>query len=121
MRGLFSLMILGFCSIAIANDRYHAFQDEHLSQGRVIWLDSCEGCHGWGVADAPIPMHPEEWKPRLEKPIDTLYKHAINGFFGEDDSMMPARGGNPKLSDFEVKSAVDYMANLALFHIHKSQ
>ena len=80
-----------------------------LSQGRSIWIANCEGCHGYGIAGAPIPMEPSEWAPRLEKGKATLYEHAINGFFGPDDTMMPERGGNPDLSDAEVKAAVDYM------------
>jgi cytochrome c5 len=40
--------------------------------------------------------------------IETLHKHAIEGFTGTK-GMMPARGGSPALTDDEVKSAVDYM------------
>ena len=48
------------------------------------------------------------WAVRVEKGVDTLYEHAIKGFVG-DMGMMPAKGGNPSLSDDEVKAAVDYM------------
>ncbi|HHC74814.1 MAG TPA: hypothetical protein ENK78_07045, partial [Thiothrix sp.] len=54
---------------------------------------------------------------RVEKEKTTLYDHAINGFFGKDDTMMPARGGNDQLSDDEVKAAVDYMVALARYYI----
>ena len=84
-----------------------------LDQGRSLWIDTCEGCHGYGIAGAPIPMEAADWAPRLNKPVSELYDHAINGFFGPDDTMMPARGGNDALSDSEVKAAVDYMLELA--------
>ena len=43
--------------------------------------------------------------------MDVLYANAINGYTGEL-GMMPAKGGNPNLSDDEVKAAVDYITNL---------
>lgn len=88
-----------------------------LQQGRILWLENCEGCHGYGIADAPIPMRPDEWKHRVAKGRDLLYRHAIEGYIGEDYSMMPARGGNDQLDDEQVKAAVDYMLFLANFYI----
>ncbi len=64
-------------------------------------------------------MTPGEWKPRVIKDRAVLYDHAINGFFGPDDTMMPERGGNPELSDEQVKQAVDYMVALAKHYIEK--
>ena len=93
--------------------------NRELQQGRSLWLENCEGCHGYGVADAPIPMQPDEWKHRVIKDRDLLYRHAIEGFIGEDYSMMPARGGNDELDDEQVKAAVDYMLFLANFYIKK--
>ena len=43
----------------------------------------------------------------VEKGVDTLYSSALNGF-----NMMPARGGNPSLSDDDIKAAVDHMLSL---------
>ena len=106
-----------FPAMAEVNTAYVELQGERLQQGRKIWLATCEGCHGYGIAGAPVPMDPEEWMPRLEKSKAVLYEHAINGFFGVDDTMMPARGGNPDLSGNEVRSAVDYMAALAAYYI----
>ena len=99
------------------NPAYVELPGSELVQGRTLWLDSCEGCHGYGIAGAPIPMIPEEWQARLEKPQTTLYKHAIDGFFGPDDTMMPPRGGNPELTDQQVMLAVDYMTALARHHL----
>ncbi len=93
--------------------------DEALQYGREMWLENCEGCHGYGIADAPIPMQPDDWKHRVIKDRVLLYKHAIEGFIGEDYSMMPARGGNEKMKDKQVKAAVDYMLFLANFYIKR--
>lgn len=98
-------------------DAYVAFADPPLEAGRTVWLANCEGCHGYGVAGAPIPMKPREWVGRLAKDRAILYDHAINGFFGPEHTMMPARGGNPDLTDEQVKAAVDYMAALAEHYI----
>ncbi len=103
--------------MAEVNTAYVQLQGERLQQGRQIWLANCEGCHGYGIAGAPVPMAPAEWAPRLGKGKSVLYEHAINGYFGVDDTMMPARGGNPDLSDDEVRSAVDYMTALAAHYI----
>ena len=102
-----------------AGDKYLRSGDSDLSQGRELWLQNCESCHGYGIADAPVPMNPEEWDFRLSKGDQVLYEHAINGYIGPDYSMMPARGGNENLADEEVKLAVDYMVFLASYYIDK--
>lgn len=106
-----------------ANEHYVLPDDENSTQsinkGRAIWLQNCEGCHGYGIADAPVPMRPEEWRFRLAKGKEVLYQHAINGYIGPDYSMMPARGGNENLNDEQVKQAVDYMLFLAGYYINK--
>ena len=116
---LFAMLTL--CNAAMAeSSAYLEFDSERLRDGRVIWLDNCEGCHGYGIAGAPIPKKPRDWEVRLAKGKDVLYGHAINGFFGPDDTMMPERGGNPELNDDQVKAAVDYMTELARWYIqHK--
>lgn len=101
------------------NADYIQSGNEALQQGRALWLENCEGCHGYGIADAPIPMQPGDWKHRVIKEREVLYRHAIEGFIGEDYSMMPARGGNEELSDEQVKAAVDYMLFLANFYIKR--
>lgn len=106
-------------AVDVGNERavYVRLPGAHLERGRAIWLANCEGCHGYGVADAPMPTEPAAWRARLAQGKAVLYTHAINGYFGPDDTLMPARGGNPKLSDNQVKAAVDYMAALAAHYI----
>lgn len=100
---------------------YIKFEGSHLSQGRDIWLGTCESCHGYGIAGAPIPMEPSEWSPRLSQEKSVLYEHAIQGFFGPGGTMMPPRGGNDNLTDAQVKAAVDYMTNLARHYIDQQE
>lgn len=117
------LVLLTSCNVntAIADidSQILTFNSKQLELGREIWIENCKGCHAYGTAGAPVPMIKEDWKPRVTKDISVLYAHAINGFFGPDDTMMPERGGNPNLSDKEVKLAVDYMLKLAIFYIEK--
>ena len=48
--------------------------------------------------------------PRLAGGKDALYKSALGGLTGPKGTQMPPRGGNGKLTDDQVKAAVDYMA-----------
>lgn len=119
-RYLFLLFIIccgNISSVSVADEKFIQFDSKHLHLGRSIWLDNCKGCHAYGTAGAPIPMIAEDWQARVTKSTDILYDHAINGFFGPDDTMMPERGGNPELTDQQVKSAVDYMLALARHYI----
>lgn len=76
--------------------------------GKKTYGMTCAMCHASGAAGAPIPGNKDEWAPRIAQGMDLLYKHAIEGFTGEK-GMMPAKGGNPSLSDEDTKAAVDYM------------
>ena len=82
-------MVLALCSPATASqvaaaEKYLRSDDSNISQGRELWLQNCESCHGYGIADAPVPMNPEDWGQRLSKGKQLLYDHAINGFIGPD-------------------------------------
>jgi cytochrome c5 len=48
------------------------------------------------------------WSARIAQGYETLVKHAITGI-----RAMPAKGGNPDLSDIEVGRAVAFLANQA--------
>ena len=78
--------------------------------GKSIYGKTCALCHAAGVAGAPKPGNKADWGPRIAQGKETMYKHAIEGFTGAK-GMMPARGGNSKLTDEEVKAAVDFMAD----------
>jgi cytochrome c5 len=76
--------------------------------GQQVYLASCVACHGAGIAGAPKTGDQGQWAKRIARGRDTLYASALNGVQGSAGAM-PAKGGNPALSNGEVKAAVDYM------------
>lgn len=101
-----------FASLAAAPASAQAFPefpDARLKQGRAIWLGTCEACHANDVAGAPLVTDKAAWKPRLAKGRAALYKSALGGLTGPKGTQMPPRGGNDKLTDDQVRSAVEYM------------
>ena len=76
--------------------------------GQQVYQASCVACHGAGIAGAPKVEDKGQWAKRIAKGVDTLYASAVNGVQGSA-GVMPAKGGNPALSNAEVKAAVDYM------------
>ena len=75
--------------------------------GGEIYGNLCAGCHTAGVAGAPT-LTQADWASRIAQGRDVLYTHAIEGFTGST-GFMPARGGNPALSDEQVIASVDWM------------
>ena len=76
--------------------------------GKQVYQDGCVACHDAGIAGAPKLGDKGQWAKRIAKGLDTLYASAVNGVTGSAGAM-PAKGGNPALSNAEVKAAVDYM------------
>ena len=75
--------------------------------GAVIFGGVCTGCHSSGALGAPT-LTKANWAPRVAQGVDTLHKHAIEGFKGAA-GQMPAKGGMAALSDEQVKATVDWM------------
>ena len=76
--------------------------------GQQVYQAACVVCHGAGIAGAPKLDDKGQWAKRIAKGVDTLYASAVNGVPGSAGAM-PAKGGNPALSNAEVKAAVDYI------------
>jgi cytochrome c5 len=76
--------------------------------GEALYQQSCQACHGAGIAGAPKMGDAAAWQPRVAKGKTILYDHAINGFTGSA-GIMPAKGGRTDVSDDLVRQAVDYM------------
>ncbi len=76
--------------------------------GQQVYQVACVACHEAGIAGAPKVSDKGQWAARIAKGVDTLYASAVNGSQGSA-GVMPAKGGNPTLSNAEVRAAVDYM------------
>ena len=76
--------------------------------GQQVYQASCVVCHGAGIAGAPKLDDKGQWAKNIAKGVDALYASAVNGVQGSA-GVMPPRGGNPALSNAEVRAAVDYM------------
>ncbi len=76
--------------------------------GQQVYQATCVACHGAGIAGAPKLGDKSQWAKHIAKGRDTLYTSAVNGVQGSTGAM-PPKGGNPALSDAEVRAAVDYM------------
>ena len=80
---------------------------EGTLDGSVIFGGVCTGCHGTGALGAPT-LDKAAWTARIAQGVDTLHKHAIEGYKGAA-GQMPAKGGMAALSDEQVKATVDWM------------
>ena len=81
-----------------------------MADGKATYDMACFACHATGAAGAPKMGDKDAWAPRIAKGMDTLTLHAKEGFKG-DSGFMPAKGGNPSLSDEDVAAAVEYMVS----------
>ena len=85
--------------------------DSVASKGRSgaqIVDSNCALCHALGYHSAPRIGVAGDWLPRTKLGIEHLVRHASRGY-----GAMPSRGGNPRLTDGELRSAVLYMISAA--------
>ncbi len=96
-------------------ERIHQVGEINLADPNAVHVDKtgaevfaavCIGCHGSGALGSPKFEDKSAWGPRIKQGYETLIQHALSGI-----RQMPARGGNPDLTDNEIANAVAYMAN----------
>ncbi len=76
--------------------------------GQKVFDGTCVACHKTGVTGAPMFKEKDRWAKIKAQGLETVVKHATEGFTGKK-GMMPAKGGNASLSDADIKAAVQYM------------
>lgn len=80
------------------------------ADGKATYDKACFACHASGVSGAPKLGDKAAWAPRIAQGMDTLTKHALEGFQGKT-GVMPPKGGFTNLSDEEVVAAIEYMVS----------
>ena len=70
--------------------------------GKAIYEATCKACHDTGLANAPKKGDKAAWGSRGA--VAALVASAVKGKGG-----MPAKGGNPSLTEGDLKAAVEYM------------
>ena len=98
-------LAIGMATGACADpaDSYSETRAYNLAHGRVVFNDSCMYCHRTGRKGAPVAGDAADWNGRVDQPLSTLIRHAIEGH-GD----MPARG-DTDLSDQDIAAAVAYI------------
>lgn len=76
--------------------------------GEEVYNVACVACHGAGIAGAPKMGDSAAWAARIAQGMNTLNKHAIEGYQGPA-GFMPPKGGRTDLSDQSIINAVEYM------------
>ena len=74
------------------------------SNGKAVHDATCNACHGTGLAGAPKTGDKAAWAPRMGQGMAGLVASASKG-----KGAMPAKGGNPALSDADLKAAIEFM------------
>ena len=78
--------------------------------GQEIYSQTCIACHGADGKGA-MPGVPN-FKERLSKSDDILFKHITEGFQTPGSPMaMPARGGNPNYTNQDLRETLSYIRN----------
>ncbi len=81
-----------------------------LRSGEEVYKQVCAACHAQGVAGAPKTGDKAAWAPYIKEGLAALVKVAISGV-QTPKGVMPPRGGDATLTDWEVGAAVVHMAN----------
>ena len=79
--------------------------------GKDVVAAVCSACHEKGINGAPRIGDKQAWSQREAKGLGGLTHSALTGI-----RKMPAHGGNPNVSDYEIERAITYMVNLSGGH-----
>lgn len=74
-----------------------------------LYNRSCRSCHAGGTAGAPRSGDTAAWQPRVDKGLDTLLDHTINGYRG-----MPPMGMCMDCDADQFVALIEFMAGQEL-------
>ena len=72
--------------------------------GKVIYDAVCAACHTTGVLESPKLGDKAAWEARAANGLEALLASALNG-----KGSMPAKGGDPSITETELKNTILYM------------
>lgn len=93
-------------TLAVAVTAPQAFGNTSQRSGEEVVKTVCARCHGTGANGAPRIGDVQAWSKRAAQGLSSLKQHAITGI-----RKMPAHGGNPGVSNYEIGRAITYMVN----------
>ena len=96
-------VLVAFATLFCAVD---AYAQGSARNGKQVVEATCMSCHGTGANGAPRIGDKKAWKKLASGGLTGLTEVALTGI-----RKMPPHGGNPALSDTEIKRAVTYMVN----------
>ncbi|HYL24834.1 MAG TPA: c-type cytochrome [Burkholderiales bacterium] len=99
-----AILLISFVTAVLAAPLAGA-QDKERS-GKQVVDQVCASCHATGANGAPKIGDTDAWSKRASRGLSSLTKSALNGI-----RKMPPHGGNPEVSDLEIKRAIAYMVN----------
>ncbi|NTW57423.1 MAG: cytochrome c5 family protein [Chlorobiaceae bacterium] len=98
------------CALFICSISGNAMAAYNGAAGKTVYDANCGTCHNTGMMGAPKLGDKTGWAPRIATGVPALVAHSVNGYTGKK-GMMPAKGGNPKLTATQVGDAVQYMVD----------
>ena len=123
-----ALAVLGLVAVtsnAYADGEYRALKNEvpmprkdaselrELGRGQAVYNGTCIACHG-SDGTGSLPGVPDLTGPTglLSQADAVLLRRMADGFQTPGSSMaMPAKGGNPALTDADLSAVLKYMRN----------
>lgn len=110
MRGTQTQGRLGFAAIilalAVTATADKAWAKSGQRSGEEVVEAECARCHGTGVDGAPKIGDRKAWSKLEAQGLSGLKQRAITGI-----RKMPAHGGNPGISNYEIERAITTMVN----------
>ena len=82
----------------------YAKSHSDIDLGQKVYSRVCAVCHDNGVAGAIKISDKATWRKHIHHGVDHMVESVING-----KGAMPARGGDPNLSDDEIEAAVQFI------------
>jgi cytochrome c5 len=97
---------MGLAAAGVLIAQHETKAQTSARSGKEVVDAVCAACHGTGSQGAPKIGDAKAWSARASQGLGALTQHAIQGI-----RQMPAHGGSPFVTDFEIARAVTYMVN----------